>query len=171
MDDYYTIEEITEMWRRFNKEQSEWTLQQHKEWRTFLYYQCLARDRRYKQKTLSEYLPDTTQIFFGLFMAFLGILDYCETIFKCAVWPKDYIYEFVCPNCSIRGITVIMIGALFALVCLVHSFSMVLLAIWKHIRWLPFALTLFWTIGCLLDGVQQLYKAYSGYYIVEIGQA
>ncbi|OCL00554.1 uncharacterized protein K441DRAFT_651514, partial [Cenococcum geophilum 1.58] len=159
MDDYYTIEEITEIWRQFNKERSEWTLQQHKEWHTFLYYQCLARDRRYKQKTLSEYLPDTTWITSGLFIAFLEILDNYKTIFRCAVWSKDYIYKFVCPDCSVFGITVIMMGALFSLVCFVHSLSVVLLAIWKYKRWLPLALALFWTTGCLLDGVQQLYKA------------
>ncbi|KAF2621071.1 hypothetical protein BU25DRAFT_254074 [Macroventuria anomochaeta] len=162
MDSYHTIEEITEMWRQLNRERSEWTLQQHEEWHTFLFYQCLARDRRYKRKTLSEYLPDTSWIFPGLFIGFLELLDNYEPISRYAVYSKEYIYEFICPDCSIRGIALIMMGALFGLVCLVHSSAVLLLAIWKHKRWLPFALALFWTTGYLLDEVQQLYKAWSG---------
>jgi hypothetical protein len=83
-------------------------------------------------------------------------------IFDCAVWSKDYIYEFVCPDCSIRGIALIMMGALFGLVWLVLSSSVLLLAIRRYKRWLPVALALFWTAGCLMDGVQQFYKAWLG---------
>ncbi|OCK90762.1 uncharacterized protein K441DRAFT_665738, partial [Cenococcum geophilum 1.58] len=64
---------------------------------------------------------------------------------------KNYIYKFVCPDCSVFRIIVIIIGALFSLVCFVHLLSM-----------LPLALALFWTTGCLLNGVQQLYKARLG---------
>jgi hypothetical protein len=169
MDSYYTLEEITEMWRRFNRERSEWTLQQHEEWRTFLYYQCLARDRRYKRKSPSECLRDTISTSFSWSSVFCAILVFSDTIFDCTVWSKDYIYEFICPDCSIQGIALIMMGALFGLVWFVLSSSVLLLAIWRYKRWLPFALALFWTAGCLLDGVQQLYKAWSGYHILESG--
>ncbi|KAH8726561.1 hypothetical protein GQ44DRAFT_705836 [Phaeosphaeriaceae sp. PMI808] len=169
MDTYYTSEEIIEMWRRFSRERSEWTIQQHEEWRTFLYYQCLARDRRYKRKSPLECLLDTASTSISLPTIFGVILAFHDNIFDCAVWSKDYIYEFICPDCSIRGIALIMMGALFGLVWLVLSSYVLLLAIWKHKRWLPFALALFWTTGCLLDGVQRLYKAWSGKYILESG--
>jgi hypothetical protein len=159
MDTYYTLEEITEMRCQFNRGRPEWTIQQHKEWGTFLHYQCLARDRRYKQKSPSECLLDTASNSISLSTVFCATLAFHDIIFDCAVWSKDYIYGFVCPDCSIRGIALIMMGALFGLVCLVLSSSVLLLAIWRHIRWLPLALALFWTVGGLLDGVQQLYKA------------
>ena len=162
MDEYHTIEEITEMWRRFNRERCEWTIQQHEEWHTFLFYQCLARDRRYKRKPPSECLRDTISTSISLSTVFCVILAFHDNIFDCAVWSKDYIYEFVCPDCSIRGIALIMMGALLGLVWLVLSSSVLLLAIWRYKRWLSVALALFWTAGCLMDGVQQLCKAWSG---------
>jgi hypothetical protein len=162
MDSYYTLEEITEMWRKLNKERAEWTLQQHEEWRTFLYYQCLARDRRYEQKSPSECLLDTITNCFSWFSVFGAIMAFHDNIFDCAVWSKDYIYEFICPECSIRGVALIMMGALLGLVLLVLSSSVLLLAIWRYRRWLPFVLALLWPAGCLLDGVQQLYIAWSG---------
>jgi hypothetical protein len=162
MDNYYTLEEIGEIRRRFNQGRSEWTVQQHEEWGTFLYYQCHARDKRYKRKTLSEYLPDTMVVSSGLFIGFMEILNNYESIFRYAVYSKDYIYEFICPDCSIHGITLIIMGALFGFVWLVLSLSVLLLVIWRYKRWLPSALALFWTAGCLLDGVQQLYKAWPG---------
>jgi hypothetical protein len=155
MHDYHTSKEITEMWHQ-NRERSEWTLQQHEEWDMFLYYQCIARDRRYTLKSPSDCLPDTASTSISLSTVFCVMFVFHDNIFDCVVWSKDYIYEFVCPDCSIRGIALIMIGALFGLACLVHS----LLAIWKYKRWLPFALALFWTTGLLVEA-RQLYKTWS----------
>lgn len=120
-------------------------------------HQCLARDRRYKLKAPSGCLPDTASTSFSLFDVIRAILVFHDTIYDCVVWSKDYIYEFVCPDCSIRGIAVIMMGALCGLFCLLHSS----LAIWKHKRWLPFALALFWQTGLLAE-TWQLYKIWSG---------
>jgi hypothetical protein len=169
MDSYYTLEEITETWRRFNRGRTEWTLQQHEEWRTFLYYQCLARDRRYERNSPSECLRDTISTSFSWSFVFCAILVFHDNIFDCAVWSRDYIYEFICPDCSIRGIALIMMGALSGLVWLVLSSSVLLWTIWRYKRWLPFALALLWMAGCLLDGVQQLYEAWSGYHVLESG--
>jgi hypothetical protein len=153
MDGYYTSEEIAETWRQINGKRSEWTVQQHEEWHIFLYYQCLARDRRYKRKSPSECHRDTVPTSVKLSTVFLAILTFHDNIFSCAVWSKNYIYEFVCPDCSIREVGLIMMGALFGLVCLVHTSSVLLFTNWKHKRWVPFALAVLWTIGCLLDGV------------------
>ena len=161
-DDYHTTEEITEMWRRLNKERCVWTLQQHKEWQFFLYYQCLARDERYERKSLSECLRDTASTSISLSMVLCAILAFHDNIFDCAVWSKDYIYEFVCLDCSIRGIAVIMTGALFGSLWLVLSLSVLLWAIWTYKRWISLALAMFLMAECLTNGVQQLYKAWSG---------
>jgi hypothetical protein len=156
IDDYHTSEEITEMWNR-NRERSKWTLQQHEEWDTFLYYQCLAQDRRYKPKSPSECLPDTALTSLSLSTFFCAILIFHDNIYDCVVWSKDHIYEFVCPDCSIREIASIMMGGLFGLFYIVHSS----LANWKHKRWLPFALALFWTTRLLAEA-RHLYKTWSG---------
>jgi hypothetical protein len=121
MDSYHTLEETTEMQRRFNRKRSEWTIQQHEEWGTLLYYQCLARDSRYKQESPSECLLNTASNSISLSTVFCVIPVFCDIIFDCAVWSKDYIYGFVCPGCSIRGIALILMGALFCLVQLLAN--------------------------------------------------
>lgn len=104
---YHTTEEIIEMWRR-NRERSEWTLQQHEEWNTFLYCQRLARDRRYKLKSPSECLSDTATTSFSWSTVFCAIIVFHDNIYDCVVWSKGYIYEFICPDCSIRGISTVL---------------------------------------------------------------
>lgn len=78
------------------------------------------------------------------------------------MWSKDYIYEFVGPDYSTRGVVLIMFGVLYGLVCLILSSSLLLLAIWDHKHWLPLALVVSWTTLGLLDEVPKLYKACSG---------
>jgi hypothetical protein len=81
MDSYYTPEEILETWCRFNRERTEWTLQQHEQWRTFLYHQCLAWDRRYERKSPSECLRDTISTSFSWSLVF-GLWSFAQYSFS-----------------------------------------------------------------------------------------
>lgn len=37
-ENYYTLEEITQVARQLSGEPSGWTLEKHQEWRTFMYW-------------------------------------------------------------------------------------------------------------------------------------
>ncbi|KAH6629772.1 hypothetical protein C7974DRAFT_395198, partial [Boeremia exigua] len=71
------------------------------------------------------------------------MLVFCDNIYYGILWSKSYIYECVCPDCSIRGIILIVMGALVGLFCLLN----LLLISWEHRRWSSLALSLFWATG------------------------
>jgi hypothetical protein len=96
------------------------------------------------------------------FIALFEFLDNYKTISKYTVWLKDYIYEFVCPDCSRRGVAFIMLGALLVSVYIAISGLVLLWAVWKYKRWIPCALAVLYMTACIFDGVEKLYEYWWG---------
>jgi hypothetical protein len=156
MDTYYPLFEILALERRAQREKKDL------DWRTFLYYQCMARDKRYEQKSALQCLPAAPSRTAILFHVFCAGLVFADWIYAAAVWTKQYIYAHVCPECGVRGTAFIMMGGLIGLLWLGLALAVLVGAAWTLRRWARRVLVGVWMVWWLLGWVEKGYHAWVG---------